>query len=156
MSNSLQPTDCSPPGFSVHRILQARILEWVAIFSSRGSSLPRDWIRISSVSCIAGGFFTSWAMWEAPIWPTIAKQMLNHGYITLAFKGLFIKWPQSTHPTNSSLIFQNRSEIHLKLLISRIIRQEICTASAHWLHGNLLQSSTQEHTASVIRDVEKL
>ena len=37
------PVDYSPPGSSVHWILQARILEWVAISSSRGSSLPRDW-----------------------------------------------------------------------------------------------------------------
>ena len=36
------PVDCSPPGFSVHRILQARILEWVAILFSRGSSRPTD------------------------------------------------------------------------------------------------------------------
>ena len=36
------PEDCSPPGSSVPRILQARILEWVAISSSRGSSQPRD------------------------------------------------------------------------------------------------------------------
>ena len=36
------PMDCSPPGCSVHRISQARILEWVAISSSRGSSRPRD------------------------------------------------------------------------------------------------------------------
>ena len=35
--------DCSPPGFSVHGILQARILEWVAMPFSRGSSQPRDW-----------------------------------------------------------------------------------------------------------------
>ena len=48
------PMDCSPPGSSVHGILQARILEWVAILFSRGSSRRRDrtW-----VSCIAGGFF---------------------------------------------------------------------------------------------------
>ena len=38
--------DCSPPGSSVHRILQARILEWVAMPSSRGSSQPRDWIHV--------------------------------------------------------------------------------------------------------------
>ena len=40
------PMDCSPPGSSVHEILQLRILEWVAIFSSRGSSRTRDqnWI----------------------------------------------------------------------------------------------------------------
>ena len=48
--------DCSPPGSSVHGISQARIPEWVAIPSSRGSSPPRDQTRIS---CIAGRFFTA-------------------------------------------------------------------------------------------------
>ena len=41
------PMDCSPPGSSVHGILQARILEGVAISSSRGSSQPRDRTRVS-------------------------------------------------------------------------------------------------------------
>ena len=56
------PMDCSPPGSSLHGILQARILEWVAISFSRGSSQPRDrtW-----VSCITGRFFTIWAIREA-------------------------------------------------------------------------------------------
>ena len=49
------PTDCSPPGSSVHGVLQARILEWVAMPSSRGSSQPRDQTRVSHT---AGGFFT--------------------------------------------------------------------------------------------------
>ena len=40
------PTDCSPPGSSVHGISQARILEWLAVSSSEGSSLPRDPTRI--------------------------------------------------------------------------------------------------------------
>ena len=44
--------DCNPPGFSVHGILQARILEWVAISFSRGSSQPRDQTWVSYVSCI--------------------------------------------------------------------------------------------------------
>ena len=48
------PTDCSPPGFSVHEILQARILEWIAISFSRRSSWLMDWTRIS---CIAVGRF---------------------------------------------------------------------------------------------------
>ena len=39
--------DCSPPGSSVHGIFQARILEWVAISCSRGSSSPRDWTCVS-------------------------------------------------------------------------------------------------------------
>ena len=46
-------------------ILQARILEWVAIFFFRGSSQPRDWIQ---VSCIVSGFFTIWATREALIY----------------------------------------------------------------------------------------
>ena len=50
--------DRSPPGSSVHGIFQARILEWVAISSSRGSSPPRDQTQVSCVSCIAGRFFT--------------------------------------------------------------------------------------------------
>ena len=55
--------DCSPPGSSVHGILQARILEWVAISFSGGSSRPRD---RTQVSCIAARFFTVWATREAP------------------------------------------------------------------------------------------
>ena len=50
------PMDCSPPGSSVHGILQARILEWAAIPSSRGSSQPRDLSHVSYCSCIAGNF----------------------------------------------------------------------------------------------------
>ena len=55
--------DCSPPGSSVDRIFQARILEWVAISSSRGSSWPRDRTHV---------FYTGrqilyhWATWETP------------------------------------------------------------------------------------------
>ena len=59
------PIDCILPGSSVHGILQARILEWVAMPSSKGSSQPRDWTRVSYVSCIAGGFFTTSATQEA-------------------------------------------------------------------------------------------
>ena len=82
------PMDCSLPGSSVG-ILQARIMKWVPMSFSRGSSQPRDrtqvsvWILYSlvaspfsrgpswpknwtGISCIAGGFFTSWATREAP------------------------------------------------------------------------------------------
>jgi len=51
--------DCSPPGFSVHGIFPARILEWIAISLSRGSSQPRDQTHFSHVSCIADEFFTA-------------------------------------------------------------------------------------------------
>ena len=49
------PMDCSLPDSSIHGILQARILAWVAIPFSRGSSQPKDQIRVSH---IAGKFFT--------------------------------------------------------------------------------------------------
>ena len=60
MSDS-DPMDCSLPGFSAYGILQARILEWVAISSSRGSSHPRDW-----TCCIGRGILYPRATWEAP------------------------------------------------------------------------------------------
>ena len=56
------PMACSPPGSSVHGIFQARILEWVAISFSRGSSQPRDQTQ---VSCITGRCFNLWATREA-------------------------------------------------------------------------------------------
>ena len=51
------PMDCSLPGSSVDGISQARILEWVAMPSSMGSSQPRDRTGVSCISFIAGGFF---------------------------------------------------------------------------------------------------
>ena len=54
--------DCNLAGSSVHGILQARILEWVAISFSRGSFQPRDWTR---VYYIAGRFFNVWITREA-------------------------------------------------------------------------------------------
>ena len=65
------PMDCSPPGSSVHGILQARILEWVATSFSRGPSRPRDQTQ---VSCIAGRFFTA----EPPEKPPQSVQSLSH------------------------------------------------------------------------------
>ena len=53
------PMDCSLPGSSAHGILQAKILEWVAMPSSRGSSLPRNQTHVSSGPCNAGRFFTT-------------------------------------------------------------------------------------------------
>ena len=51
--------DYSLPGSSVHGVLQARTLEWVAVPASRGSSWPRDRTCILCVSCTAGGLFTT-------------------------------------------------------------------------------------------------
>ena len=58
------PMNCSLPDSSVHGILQARILEWIAIPFSRGSSWPKNW---TWVSCIVCRFFTVWATREVPL-----------------------------------------------------------------------------------------
>ena len=54
------PMDCSPPGFSVHGPLQARILEWVGVSFSRGSSQPRDQTHVSCVSGIGRHVLPHW------------------------------------------------------------------------------------------------
>ena len=72
------PLDCSPSGFSVQGVFQARIQEWIAISSSRGSSWPGDWTHVSCVSFTAGGFFTSESqgkpsiLSEAPHFPSVS------------------------------------------------------------------------------------
>ena len=73
------PMDCSPPHSSIQGILQARILEWVAIPFSKGSSQPRDrtW-----VSCIAGRFFTVWAPREA--------HTSNTAFQKVSYPGLYL------------------------------------------------------------------
>ena len=62
------PMDCNPQGSSVHGISQARTLEWVAIFSSRASSWPKDQ---TTVSCISRQILYHWVTWEAHLFSTI-------------------------------------------------------------------------------------
>ena len=66
------PMVCSPPGSSVHGILQERTLEWVAISSSRGSSGPRDRNCIFCIFCTTGGLFT-----PEPLGKLIFGRVLN-------------------------------------------------------------------------------
>ena len=99
MSNSLWPHGCSPPGSSVHGILQARILEWFSISFSRRFSWSRDWTQFS---CIAGRFFTIWVIWEAPF-SSLSGCRVTHN-------GLLRPW---VVPWNSELIcFCNYPCIH--------------------------------------------
>ena len=78
---------CSPPGSSVHGILQARILEWVAIPFCKGSSWPGDQIQ---VSCITGRFFTIWAPRGAPKPLKVLRECVISLVLSLCSKNL--KW----------------------------------------------------------------
>ena len=100
--------DCSPVGSSVHGILQERILEWVSISFSKGSSQPRNWTQ---VSCIAGRFFTNWAMREACIHTHTHTH--THIYIKsclcllLCFKLSTIFYSSEDKVQNSLLLFSH-------------------------------------------------
>ena len=68
-------TLCNPMDYTVHGILQARIPEWVAFLFSSGCSQPRNW---TGVSCIAGGFLTSWITREARFVADPKEKSLTH------------------------------------------------------------------------------
>ena len=70
------PMDCSPPGSSVHGILQARIQEWVAISYSKGSSWPRDQTQILCISCMGRRILT-------PVPPEKPKNTQDSGKSTI-------------------------------------------------------------------------
>ena len=99
------PMDCSPLGCSVHGLSQARILEWVAVPFSRGSSQPRDWTQIS---CFVGRFFTAWTTREAKIshalWPK--KQNIKQKQYCNKFSKDLKTWSMSK---NFSL-YQSRAD----------------------------------------------
>ena len=69
------PMDCSSPGSSVHGIFQARMLEWVAISSSRGFSQPSDHTHVSCISYFGGWNLHHCATWEA-LWSVIKKRFI--------------------------------------------------------------------------------
>ena len=75
--------------WTIHGILQATILEWVAVSFSRGSFQPRDWTQ---VSCIASGFFTSWAAREA--WLCASTLSLKLPQFCCSRRHCFGKHPQ--------------------------------------------------------------
>ena len=77
------PVDSSPPGSSVHGIFQARILEWVAISSSRGSSRPRDQTHVSCISCMGRQILYHCTPWEA--WLSGQLQVFSRKTSYLAF-----------------------------------------------------------------------
>ena len=115
--------DCSLPSSSVHRILQARVLEWVAIPFSRGSSRPRDW---TWVSYIPGRFLAIWTLIKGAL-----QNSLFLGSMTLhTFPPdylVFLSWT-SPHPPPRS---------HHSLFLPPTIRFQFLYSIAKWFffHG---------------------
>ena len=95
------PVDCSLPGSFVPGILQARIQEWIAVPSSRGSSQPRDQTHI----CIGRQILYHWGTWEAPI---SSCMLLNHleiiqdEFLSHATKIIWKRWNKPSHHATRS------------------------------------------------------
>ena len=116
--------DCGPPGSSVHGILQARILEWVALSSSKGSSQPRDQTH---VSCIGRWVLYHWATREAysngtEIQAKIKQklfynQILNIWMLLSKFHGEKTIRKSLFHPLNQASLwsYYKRSRVHFPL-----------------------------------------
>ena len=75
--------NCSLPGSSVHGIFQARILEWVAIYSSRRSSWPRDQILVSCISCIGRWILYHCAIWETSLLEVFENALFCNFYVQI-------------------------------------------------------------------------
>ena len=120
------PTDSSLPGSSVHGILQARIPEWIAVLSSRGSSQPRDQTQ---VSLIAGRFFTIWATRETQeYWRgslslfqgNFPIQELNWGLLHCRWILYQLSYPGSPWGTNPLLSIRKPYPIPLITLLFKL------------------------------------
>ena len=98
------PMDCSLPGFSVHGILQARILESVAMHFSRESSWPRDWTCFSCVFCIASGFFTTEPQ---------GKFIINKFYPSLTSLLKLLYWPWEIWITSCKIYYLSKPAKHV-------------------------------------------
>ena len=119
--------DCSPPGSSLHRISKARILEWVAISSSRGSSRPRDQ---TSISCIGKWILYHWATREA--------QKHTQGlYNNKSFKWTLFS---STSVTQSCLTLCNPMDCSTPGLPVHHQLPELTQTHVHWV-GDAIQPS---------------
>ena len=90
------PVDRSPPGSSVHGVLQARILEWVVMPSSRGSSWLRDQTRIPYVSSVGRWILYHRATWKAVIAKTVLKRWTS-----------LVKWIEDLRAKPIELLWEN-------------------------------------------------
>ena len=93
MSILCDPLNCSLPGSSLHGISQARILEWVVIPFSSGSSPSKYQTHISCVSCIGRQILYHWVIWEAHIY--LCSPCESNIYRPQGIPGIWAKIPET-------------------------------------------------------------
>ena len=121
-----EPMDCSPPGSSAHGILQERILEWVAMTSSRGSSQAKDQTSGFYVSCIGRqGFFTTSATWEM----LIPKHKLKSGNNSYRFQNISFSlglWrgPERHIHQETPFLYTHTKNLLTKIIIKTLLENQ--------------------------------
>ena len=136
------PTLCDSRNYTVHGILQARILEWVAFPFSRGSSQPRD---RSQVSRIAGGFFTSWATRKAHLSCQSLIYITNFREPTLVLSLFFLNFINFLWVPSSGFLWVYSTVVFLTSCVQlpqvKVVRFLISPAWATCCMSSLLFSS---------------
>ena len=131
------PLDCSSPGSSVHGMSQARILGWVAISFSRGSSQPKDWTNISCISCTGMQILCHCAIWEALITqpstgnlpevalPAVSPIWVMAIYMTLTIQGIMVVCLKAWPPV-LGLSLERSNALTISFSFQNSFRLEIC------------------------------
>ena len=128
--------DCCPPGFSVLEIFQARILKWVAISYSRGSSWPRDW---TGISCMGRQILYHWATWEALSHrtTTLSPRLLlfDYQFPHQKYRRIVLDYMISTDPSSFKAL-SSTEMFHIKMgfisLLSYSWNMLYGTLDLHW------------------------
>ena len=136
------PMDCSPPGSSVHGIIQARILEYVCISSSRASSWHRDKTR---VSCIGRWILYSWATWEAP------KSLKVPSKDNVAVNQSLVRWKGEKHKWGDvcKLRVSIKALLSFKFFIKKHIKLRLTKRCAKWINFRVLVRDHVKETMTV-------
>ena len=128
------PMDCSPPVSSVHRILQAGILQWAAISSSRGPSWPRDWAQAPALT---GRCFTVWATREGHVTPDLypKNNLLNSSVYPKFINKTLLKRKKNTvkrtqEPTPGGTWWPVSAKLSTVTIEHSVLRRSVVSDSA--------------------------
>ena len=128
------PMDCNLPGSSIHGLLQARTVEWVAVPSSRESSPPRDGTLIFCISRVCRWFFTTSATWEAhsnlhlcPDSTAVNSRLDNLGY-HIPEAGIILRRALTSPPVTGGMSWQNKIQSLTinDAMLTEILEREGC------------------------------
>ena len=143
--------DCSPPGSSVHGILQARILKWVAISFSRGSSQPRDQTQVSR---IRGRRFNLWATREAYYEKVVVG--CGAGCSTVLYEGKKVYRRKTFGRAGWEILQENNCFLKLKFLEEVFGEKIFLIVSSLWCENETCKTNRSARKSSSQQSQERI